>query len=458
MRYYLMTLGCQMNLSDGERIHRVLKDMGMERVETDQEAQVVGIIACSVRQKAIDKVYNQIARWNKEKNSRNLITFISGCILPDDQERFLKLFDLVFPMSEVLSLPDMIRSSGVVSPASLKLPEKGIPVNENIFSLWNIEPEYQSEFEAFVPIQNGCNKFCTFCAVPYTRGREVSRPSEEILQQVEELLEKNYRSITLLGQNVNSYGLDTKGKEISFAAFLSQTGDLAQRMGRESWIYYTSPHPRDMTEEVFEVMAAYPHIAGQIHLPMQSGDDKILVKMNRNHGMDRYRELVHAIRRILPDATLFTDIITGFTGETEEQHRNTLRAMEEFRFNMAYIAQYSPRPGAASYRWEDTVPREVKKARMHELNQVLEKTAGEHNARLLGQTMRILVTGIDRKPGYMKGLTEGKVNVRFRATQQGLVGSFTDVSITGTNGMSLEGEWVPVPLASSGSETFVLPS
>jgi len=457
MRYYLMTLGCQMNLSDGERIHTVLKEMGLTEVPSDEDAEVVGIIACSVRQKAIDKVYNQIARWNRHKNHRNLITFISGCILPDDRERFLKLFDLVFPMSEVGLLPEMIRSFGVVSAASLQLPSevdehitnhvtagtfrgRGIPVNDQIFSLWNIRPDYRSRIEAFVPIQNGCNKFCTFCAVPYTRGREVSRPSGEILRQVQDLLDKDYKSITLLGQNVNSYGQDKPGKEMSFARLLQEAGELARSSGRECWIYYTSPHPRDMTVEVFEVMAGYPNLAGQVHLPMQSGDDKILVKMNRNHSMDRYRELVGMVRSILPDATLFTDIITGFTGETEEQHLNTLRAMEEFRFNMAYIAQYSPRPGAASYRWEDTVPGEVKKARFHQLNQALEKSATAHNAAMIGKPVRVLVTGPGRKPGTLKGLTEGKVNIRFRPGRDVTVGTFTDILVTGSNGMSLEGE------------------
>jgi tRNA-2-methylthio-N6-dimethylallyladenosine synthase len=444
MRYYLMTLGCQMNLSDGERIHTVLKDMGLQPADSDEDAQVVGIIACSVRQKAIDKVYNQIARWNREKNHRNLITFLSGCILPDDRERFLKLFDLVFPMSEVLSLPGLIRSSGVVTPASLRITEHGIPKNDKIFSLWNIRPDYQSDYEAFVPIQNGCNKFCTFCAVPYTRGREVSRPSGEILEQVGSLIIQGYRSITLLGQNVNSYGLDKSGEELGFPALLREVGALARKLDRECWIYYTSPHPRDMNEEVIRIQAAYPHLANQVHLPMQSGDDRILVKMNRNHSMERYRDLVNLIRRILPEATLFTDIITGFTGESEAQHMRTVEAMKEFRFNMAYVARYSPRPGAASFRWEDSVPAEKKQKRMHQLNAVLEQTAADYNTRLLGKTIRVLVTGAARKAGYMKGLTEGKINIQFPASGRSTPGNFIDVKVCAFKGLSLEGDLLPV--------------
>jgi len=441
-----------MNLSDGERIHTVLKEMGLTRAASEEKAQLVGIIACSVRQKAIDKVYNQVARWNRSKDKRNLVTFISGCILPDDRDRFLKLFDMVFPMSEVQELPEMIKSFGVVTPASLDLGSKGIPKNDQIFSLWNIQPDYQSEFEAFVPIQNGCDKFCTFCAVPYTRGREVSRPSKEIVEQVGDLIRRNFKTITLLGQNVNSYGLDKKGGEINFAQLLKEIGAMALQSGKECWIYFTSPHPRDMSTEVIEVIATYPNLANQIHLPLQSGDDKVLVKMNRNYSVERYREIVHTIREKLPAATLFTDIITGFTGESEKQHHSTLEAMKEFRFNMAYVAQYSPRPGAASYRWEDTVSKEVKKQRLFELNQILAETASRFNQKLIGKTVRVLVTGSGRKPGYLKGLTEGKINIRFQATQNGLTGQFVELKVVGSNGLSLEGEMAPVQITSLAAE------
>jgi tRNA-2-methylthio-N6-dimethylallyladenosine synthase len=452
MYYYLMTQGCQMNLSDGERIHTVLKNMGLEETQSENEAQLAGIIACSVRQKAIDKVYNQVARWNREKDRRNLITFLTGCILPEDRERFLKLFDLVFPISEARSLPEMIRSSGIVSPASLGIAEKGIPKNENIYSLWNIQPDYQSEFEAFIPIQNGCDKFCSFCAVPYTRGREVSRPSGEILLQLKELIEKDYKSITLLGQNVNSYGQDKPGKELTFVELLRAAGEMALASDKACWIYFTSPHPRDMTPEVIDVMASFPNLAKQVHLPMQSGDDKILARMNRGYSMERYREIVAYIRKKLPGATLFTDIIVGFSGESEEQHLRTAGAMEEIAFNMAYVAKYSPRPGAASYRWEDTVAKEVKKQRMHHLDTILEKTATTHNRKLIGHKLRVLVTGSDRKPGFMKGLTEGRTNIRFPGSSWVRPGTFLDIEVNATNGMSLEGTLLPQRVHSLATE------
>ena len=217
MKYHLITLGCQMNISDSERVSAVLESMGYIRTENEEEASLLGILACSVRQKPIDKIYNKIAQWNKWKNKRNLITFVSGCILPADREKFLKTFDLIFQMSELAQLPDMIREYGIVTPAGLKQPIPVMPKNEHITEMWHIKPKYQSTYEAFVPIQNGCDKFCTFCAVPYTRGREVSRPSAEILDEVRHLVNQGYKSITLLGQNVNSYGLDKNGEEINFA-------------------------------------------------------------------------------------------------------------------------------------------------------------------------------------------------------------------------------------------------
>src|SRR5210317_256115 len=244
MKYHLVTLGCQMNLSDSERVISVLDEAGYTWTDNEEEAGLIGILACSVRQKAIDKVYSRIHKWNKWKNHKNLITFISGCILPSDHEKFLKLFDITFQMKDLPALPELISQYGITTPVHLKT---GIdPHNKNIEQFWDVKPSYKSEFEAFIPIQNGCDKFCTFCAVPYTRGREVSRPSRDIIAEVAILVAQGYKTITLLGQNVNSYGLDKKGEEISFAELLREIGELGERLGKEFWVYFTSPHPRDM--------------------------------------------------------------------------------------------------------------------------------------------------------------------------------------------------------------------
>ena len=474
MKYFLLPLGCQMNRSDTERVRTVLRGMGFVETGKEEEAAILGVIACSVRQKGIDKVYSRILKWNEMKQSRNCITFVSGCILPADRERFVKLFDLVFTMNELPDLPDMIRQYGVFIPmrnddsidnneivngnsaetrlvASLHnaLPKapyinKAANPSADMDRFWIIDPDHLSDFEAFIPIQNGCNKFCTYCAVPYTRGREVSRKSEDIIAELKELVNKGYKSITLLGQNVNSYGLDKKGEEINFAELLRRIGAYGDASGKEFWVYFTSPHPRDMSDEVIEVISQYKCLGKQIHLPIQSGDDNMLQRMNRKHTIEDYRHIIHTIKRLLPEATIFTDIIVGFTGETEEEFENSRKAMEEFKYNMAYIAQYSVRPGAVASSWADDVPKAKKRERYHILTDELMKHSLAYNQRLVGKTLKVLAGGCDRKNGYLTGHTEGKIVIRFKSKDKNLIGQIVDVKVTSATALSIEGELQPV--------------
>jgi tRNA-2-methylthio-N6-dimethylallyladenosine synthase len=323
-------------------------------------------------------------------------------------------------------------------PLLMKKPET------HIAGFWQVQPHYESSFEAFIPIQNGCDKFCTFCAVPYTRGREISRPSHEILEELKSLVEKGYKSITLLGQNVNSYGLDKKGEEITFPELLKAIGEFGEITVKEFWVYFTSPHPRDMSDDLLCTIRAYKCLAKQIHLPLQSGDDVVLAHMNRSHTYSDYLKIVDSIRRLLPTATLFTDIIVGFTGETDEQFMNTRKAMEEIRFNMAYIARYSPRPGAVSSKWEDDIQHALKKDRLHQLSQLLEEHSHAYNKSLIGQLVKVLVIGADRKNNHLSGLTEGKIIVRFLSDDQGLIGHFVDIEITSAAEFATEGKLVRV--------------
>lgn len=439
MKYHIVTLGCQMNHSDSERVQQVLEAMGYVRCDKEEDAEMIGILACSVRQKAIDKVYSKIAMWNKWKARKNLITFVTGCILPADQVKFLKLFDFVFAMRELPQFPEMMYQYGLATPVALQQSMVASPKEEMKF-FWKVKPLYNSAFEAYVPIQNGCDKFCSFCAVPYTRGREVSRPSGEILGEVEHLMKTGYQSITLLGQNVNSYGRDKQGTEITFAALLEQIGELGFRLHNPCWVYFTSPHPRDMDEEVIRVIAKYPVLAKQIHLPIQSGDDKVLIRMNRKHSVAKYRQIVEAIHTHLPQATLFTDIIVGFSGETDEQFEQTRAIVRECGYQMAYIAMYSPRPGATSFTWPDDVPREVKKQRYATLSADLAEVSARSTARLMGQTVEVLVREEDRKPGFLSGHTEGKVVVRFASTNRNLIGKRVLLRITSAQAFSAQGE------------------
>ncbi|MDC7233223.1 MAG: tRNA (N6-isopentenyl adenosine(37)-C2)-methylthiotransferase MiaB [Spirochaetales bacterium] len=434
MKYYVLTLGCHMNMSDSERLTTVFTNMGFTRTEQEEEADILGIIACSVRQKAIDKVYSRIHLWNKWKKDKSLITFVTGCLLDDDRKKFLKTFDLVFETNDIAGLPEMISQYGVVTPTGLKgHHEQG--------EFWDINPSYDSKYEAFIPIQNGCDKFCTYCAVPYTRGREVSRPSSEILEELKCLVDKGYKSITLLGQNVNSYGLDKKGEELSFAGLLEEIGKIGEASDDPFWLYFTSPHPRDMTRDVLETMAQYKCLAKQIHLPLQSGDNEILQKMNRNHTLADYRKIVTNIRELMPEATLFTDIIVGFTGEEGDHFENTRRAMEEIGYNMAFIACYSPRPGAVSSRWDDKITMDEKKRRLHVLSDVFIKSAGRFNEKLIGKTLPVLVTGTSRDGSRLAGLTEGKINIQFSSDKEIKPGSFVNVRVSGSTGISLQGEF-----------------
>lgn len=466
IRYHIVTLGCQMNKSDSERVRTVIENMGYKWTDNEEEANLLGLLACSVRQKSIDKVYSRIRKWNSWKDRGNLLTFISGCILPADKRKFLKLFDLLFSITELPKLPEMIQQYGIVTPVALHTnggphvaaddtgpaPEFKVdlkPVSETgpmifrpdekISDFWLLKPSYMSKYEAFIPIQNGCDKFCTFCAVPYTRGREISRPSQDILAEIKQLVEGDYKLITLLGQNVNSYGLDKNGHEISFARLLKQIGEFGEKSGREFWVYFTSPHPGDMSDEVIKVIASYRCLAKQIHLPLQSGDDELLNRMNRKHSISEYLNIIDSIREKLPDATIFTDIIVGFSGETRQQFENTRKAMERIKFNMAYIAQYSPRPGAVSAAWEDDIPVKEKKERLHCLTEELSLHAIEANRKLIGNTIRVMVTGMDRKDGYLAGLTEGRIVVRFLSNDQVATGNFIWLKITDATAFSIEG-------------------
>ncbi len=481
MKFYLLSLGCQMNVSDGERVRTVLHEMNMEETKDENEAQLLGIMACSVRQKAIDKVYSTVHKWNKWKNDKSIFTFISGCILPADREKFLKKFDLLFAINELPHLKNLLTQYGIPSEISTRAyaEEQDKPhtqstthaaqvtrapyitparspqhnndataatkTNDLARGFWQYQPSYTSTFSAFVTIQNGCDKFCTFCAVPYTRGREVSRASSEILAEVHTLMQRGYKSITLLGQNVNSYGLDTGGKELSFAQLLARIGNMAEEMKHTCWVYFTSPHPRDMGRDVLETIARYKALAKQIHLPLQSGDDKLLMKMNRNHSMVRYEKVMQDIGELLPDATVFTDIIVGFCGESRAQFENTKAAMQRYNYAMAYIAMYSPRIGAASSRWTDDIPLEEKKARYHELSQVLQATSRTHCERYLHKTVTVLVEDFARKGNVLRAHTEGKIPVYITVPStmshehtQKTIGTFCSVHIDEVQSLSMK--------------------
>lgn len=414
MKYFLLPLGCATNKSDAERIAGVLESIGYTKAATESEASIIGIVACSIRQSAIDRVFGKIHKWNKRKKTEQLVTFVSGCILPEDEKKFLKKFDLLVKLDQVTELPQMLKEYGAQAPESF----------------WAINPQRGSNFKALVPIQNGCDKFCTYCAVPYTRGREVSRPSKEIIAEIKKLIADGYKQITLLGQNVNSYGLDKPDEEITFAELLRQLGKMADAAPQKVWIHYTSPHPRDMTEEVLDVQAKYESLANYLNLPLQSGDDEILKRMNRRYTQEQYMKVLDMAYEKIPDLAVSTDIIVGFCGETDEQFQHTAEAMKRGRYDMAFIAQYSVRPGAmAEKRWPDDVPKDVKKERDKILTDILRETALAKNTPFVGTTIPVLMESKSRKDGKILGRTEGLKSVEIDGDES-LIGQFVDVEIT----------------------------
>jgi len=339
------------------------------------------------------------------------------------------------------NLPEMIQQYGIVTAPISVLPEADRQDERTDF--WQVEPTYSSPFEAFVPIQNGCNKFCTYCAVPYTRGREISRSSEDILNEIKNLLDRGVRLITLLGQNVNSYGLDKKGEERSFTQLLQAIGEMSEKCDHPFWVYFTSPHPHDMTRDVIETVAQYDCLAKQIHLPVQSGDDEMLRRMNRNYTVDDYRKIISDIRELLPTATLFTDIIVGFSGETEAQFENSAKLMEEVGFNMAYVAKYSPRPGAKAAEWEDDVSPADKTARLARLSDLLKKTAKKRSDKYVGQSIQVFVERADpRMPNALSARSEGRLPVRILNADKNKIGTFQTVRIISATPLSLTGELI----------------
>ncbi len=439
-RYHITTFGCQMNKADSERMAGILDDMGMRWVDDPLAADLVLYNTCTIRDNAEQRIHARLDLFQShKKKAPEKVVGLIGCMAERVGDQLLekKKIDLVAGPDAYRDLPYLFDK--------VKRGEEAINVDLTTNETYDsIIPKRigNNKISGFVSITRGCNNFCTFCIVPYTRGREVSRPSKDIVAELALLVTQGYKSITLLGQNVNSYGLDKKGEEITFPQLLREIGELGNRMKKDFWVYFTSPHPRDMTDEVIEVIAEYPVLAKQIHLPMQSGDDKVLMRMNRKHNMEKYRHIVETIRRIIPQATLFTDIIVGFTGETEEQFDNTRKAMNEFKFNMSYTAIYSPRPGATSHRWADDVEMEEKKRRLHMLTEELRKHNLPYNSDLVGKTLRVLVRGTDRKEGFLSGHTEGKLIVRFASEDENLIGQFADVKITSASDFSMEGELV----------------
>jgi tRNA-2-methylthio-N6-dimethylallyladenosine synthase len=422
MKYYFWVLGCAMNYSDAERIATVLSILGYEKTEVEEEADLIVTIACSVRQHAIDRIYGKAKDWQRRKaKNPTFKTVLTGCVLEKDRAKMAKVFDLIFEIEDLGKLPGLLGEAV----AEDKVEEMG-----RSGEYLGIAPAYESSFRAYVPIMTGCNNFCTYCAVPYTRGREKSRSQKEIILEVSGLVEKGFKEITLLGQNVNSY-------EFGFVELLAEI----DKIPGDYRVYFYSNHPKDMSEGLINLMPTLKHFPAYIHLPLQSGNDEIIRAMNRHYSKESYLELVEKIRTAMPEVALTTDIIVGFPGEGESELADTVEVMEAAKFDMAFLAQYSSRPGTKAAKLEDDVNKEEKKRREKILLDVLSKTAKENNERLVGTPQKVLVDG--EKNGKYFGRTAGYKVVEIKTDQALELGQFIDVEVKSATAWKLLGIVLP---------------
>ncbi len=429
--YHIITIGCQMNKADSERLAAFLEKNGLKDKNNFKEADLVIINTCGVRQSAENRAYalvNQI----KEANPTATIT-ITGCLSKreDVQERLAGCVDLFFPASAMTDILKLLEKR--ILKSSLSLDEVRLMQGEKYLT---ILPKYQNNFSALVPIGNGCNNFCSYCVVPYARGREVYRPAASIIKEVRELIAKGFKEIILIAQNVNSY----QSGAYDFPKLLVQ---LATIKG-DFWLRFSTSHPKDVSEQLIDAISSQLKICPHLHLAVQSGDDDILKAMNRKYTAAHFLSRVKKLRQARPGIAITTDVIVGFPGETKKQFNNSVKLFKQAAFDMAYISRYSPRPGTASARLEDNVSLEEKKRREKVIDAVLRETAAANNSAYEGQTVRILIEGINKR-GHYYGKTGSYKNVSISGdyqAQPSLIGRFAAVKITKCQPFGLDGDLV----------------
>ena len=437
-KLFIETYGCQMNVADSEVIASVMKMAGYSVAETLEEADAVFLNTCSIRENAEQKIFNRLEFFHSmKKKKKHLIVGVLGCMAERVKDDLIANHhvDIVVGPDAYLSLPDLM--------AAVEAGEKAINVELSTTETYrDVIPSRicGNHISGFVSIMRGCNNFCTYCIVPYTRGRERSRDVESILNEVADLVAKGYKEVTLLGQNVNSYRFEKPdGEVVTFPMLLRMVAEAAPGMR----VRFTTSHPKDMSDETLEVIAQMPNVCKHIHLPVQSGSSRILKLMNRKYTREWYLERVAAIRRIIPDCGLTTDIFSGFHSETEEDHALSLSLMEECAYDAAFMFKYSERPGTyASKYLADDIPEEVKVRRLNEIIALQNRLSAEANQRCIGKTYEVLVEGVSkRSKDQLFGRTEqNRVVVFNRGTHR--TGDFVRVRITEASSATLKGEEV----------------
>lgn len=438
-KLYIETYGCQMNVADSEVVAAVMKMAGYDLCEREEEADAVFLNTCSVRENAENKIYHRLEMLHAErKKGRALILGVLGCMAQRVKEELIDQHhaNLVCGPDSYLRLPELIAQCELGHPAV----DTQLSTSETYRDIVPLRMS-ANRVSGFVSIMRGCNNFCHYCIVPYTRGRERSRDVESILREVRDLSERGFKEVTLLGQNVNSYGLSPAGKLVEGAVSFAQLLRMVAREVPHMRVRFTTSNPEDMSEDILHAIAEEPNLCHHIHFPAQSGSDKILRLMNRKYTREQYLDKVAAIRRIIPDCAISTDIFVGYHDETEEDHQQTLDLVREVGFDSAFMFKYSERPGTyAAKHLPDNVPEETKIARLNELIQLQTEVSAAQNRKDEGKTFQVLVEGYSKRShDQLCGRTAQNKMVVFDKGNHH-VGDLVEVRITHSTSATLFGE------------------
>lgn len=432
-KYFIKTYGCQMNVHDSEEIKKILENLGYTEIEDYEQADLIILNTCAIRENAHDKVFGFLGRCKHlKKTNKDLILGLCGCMAQEEnvvkeiREKH-KYIDIVFGTHNMNELPDMLMNFYGKQSINVYSKEGDVIEFGNLY-------KRDSKITAWVNIMYGCDKFCTYCIVPYTRGKQRSRKSEDILKEVKELKEQGYKEITLLGQNVNAYGKDLDG-EIEFSKLLEKVSDI----GIERIRFVTS-HPWDFTDKMIDVIASRENIMPYIHLPLQSGSNKILKLMGRRYTKEEYLELFNKIRNKVKNASITTDIIVAFPGETEEDFNDTLDVVKTCKYDGAFTFIYSPRENTPAAKMKNDLTEAEKEDRLHRLNELVNKYSKESNERMLNTIQKVLVIGVSEKDSNkVCGYTENMKLVNVTAPMD-TIGQIINVKIADAKSFSLDGE------------------
>lgn len=431
-KYTILTYGCQMNVHDSENISGIMEELEYTKEENYEKADVIILNTCAIRENAHNKVIGILGRIKKLKEENpNIITIIGGCMPQEESVSNMlkdkyKWVDIVLGTHNIYDIPVLLDNI-------MKERKQNIEVYSIEGSIIeNLPVKRDSKYKAWVNIQYGCDKFCSYCIVPYTRGKQRSRLPIDILKEVQELKDKGYKEVTLLGQNVNAYGKDLENK-YTMANLLEDVS----KIGIDRIRFVTS-HPWDFSSEMIDVIAKYDNIMPYIHLPIQSGSDNILKKMNRRYSTKEYKKLFYELKEKIPGVSITTDIIVGFPNETEEDFQKTIDIYNELKYDLAYTFIYSPREGTPASTMKDNVPKAVKEARLQRLNKVVNKYARENNEKYLNKVVPVLIEGYSDKGNKLMGYTDTMKLVNVKADPS-YIGKIADIYITEVKTWSMEG-------------------